>query len=193
MSPWEVKCWPVTVNNLVSPYPILESSKQLDYLFNTCNSACLHHADSFTLLSMSPGGDTLTACTPMSWWSLSCIHYFERKKKPFFLCPQQGDVVAQGDLLTRERLCCGLSTFKVVLKRLKGFLVDPIWQGPPTAAGTIHVDECVEFHRLWSAINFVICLPVGEHEFTIEWVLVWEQLGFRQNRGNLCEMQAFFF
>lgn len=116
----------------------------------------------------------------------------KERKKTFFLCPQQGDVVAQGDLLTRERLCCGLSTFKVVLKRLKGFLVDPIWQGPPTAAGTIHVDECVEFHRLWSAINFVICLPVGEHEFTIEWVLVWEQLGFRQNRGNLCEMQAFF-
>lgn len=106
MSPWEVKCWPVTVNNLVSPYPILESSKQLDYLFNTCNSACLHHADSFTLLSMSPGGDTLTACTPMSWWSLSCIHYFERKKKNILLMP------------SARRCCCTrrpLDTWKVVL------------------------------------------------------------------------------
>ncbi|XP_025103789.1 cytoplasmic FMR1-interacting protein 2-like isoform X2 [Pomacea canaliculata] len=96
----------------------------------------------------------------------SALHIVPMVKK--YGTTKQADVVAQGDLLTRERLCCGLSTFKVVLKRLKGFLVDPIWQGPPTAAGTIHVDECVEFHRLWSAINFVICLPVGEHEFTIE-------------------------
>jgi hypothetical protein len=28
-----------------------------------------------------------------------------------------------GDLLTRERLCCGLSVFEVILNRIKTFLV----------------------------------------------------------------------
>lgn len=57
-----------------------------------------------------------------------------------------------------------------VLKRVKDFLTDPFWQGHPPANDSVvmHVDECSEFHRIWSAINFVICLPVGEHEFTIE-------------------------
>lgn len=32
----------------------------------------------------------------------------------------------------------------------------------------IYIDECIEFHRLWSALQFVYCIPVGEGEFTIE-------------------------
>jgi cytoplasmic FMR1 interacting protein len=44
-----------------------------------------------------------------------------------------------------------------------------LWHGEaPPSGGVFNVDECTEFHRLWSAINFVINLPVGEHEFTIE-------------------------
>ncbi|XP_076441680.1 cytoplasmic FMR1-interacting protein 2-like [Babylonia areolata] len=83
--------------------------------------------------------------------------------------PVQVDIVNQADTLTRERLCCGLSIFKVMLKRVKDILTDPIWQGnPPPPNQVMNIDECMEFHRLWSAINFVICLPVGEHEFTIE-------------------------
>ncbi|KAK7504118.1 hypothetical protein BaRGS_00004422, partial [Batillaria attramentaria] len=82
--------------------------------------------------------------------------------------PTQGDIVSHGDVLTRERLCCGLSIFKMVLDRVKGFLTDPIWRGDGPANGVMNVDECSEFHRLWSAFNFVICLPVGEHEFTVE-------------------------
>lgn len=80
----------------------------------------------------------------------------------------QSDIVNQGDILTKERLCCGLSIFKMVLRRVKGLLTDPIWRGEVAVNGVMNVDECSEFHRLWSAINFVICLPVGEHEFTIE-------------------------
>ncbi|KAL8601614.1 hypothetical protein ACOMHN_003880 [Nucella lapillus] len=80
----------------------------------------------------------------------------------------QVDIVNQADTLTRERLCCGLSIFKVLLKRVKDILTDPLWQGTPSVNGVMNVDECMEFHRLWSAINFVTCLPVGEHEFTIE-------------------------
>lgn len=32
----------------------------------------------------------------------------------------------------------------------------------------MHVDECVEFYRIWSALQFVYCIPVGEGEFTVE-------------------------
>lgn len=81
---------------------------------------------------------------------------------------KQAMIAREGDLLTRERLCCGLSIFEVVLSRLRGFLDDPIWVGPPPANGVINIDECTEFHRLWSALQFVYCIPVGETEFTVE-------------------------
>ncbi|PSN54695.1 Cytoplasmic FMR1-interacting protein [Blattella germanica] len=82
--------------------------------------------------------------------------------------PKQAMIAREGDLLTRERLCCGLSIFEVVLSRLRGFLDDPIWVGPPPANGVLNVDECTEFHRLWSALQFVYCIPVGDTEFTVE-------------------------
>uniref|UniRef100_A0A7N6BJ72 Cytoplasmic FMR1-interacting protein n=1 Tax=Anabas testudineus TaxID=64144 RepID=A0A7N6BJ72_ANATE len=82
--------------------------------------------------------------------------------------PQQIAIAREGDLLTKERLCCGLSMFEVILARVRGFLDDPIWRGPLPSNGVMHVDECVEFHRLWSAMQFVYCIPVGAHEFTVE-------------------------
>lgn len=81
---------------------------------------------------------------------------------------QQIAIAREGDLLTKERLCCGLSMFEVILTRVRGFLDDPIWRGPLPSNGVMHVDECVEFHRLWSAMQFVYCIPVGAHEFTVE-------------------------
>lgn len=77
-------------------------------------------------------------------------------------------IAREGDLLTRERLCCGLSIFEVILNRVKSYLDDPVWCGPPPANGIIHVDECSEFHRLWSALQFVYCIPVRGTEYTIE-------------------------
>nr|XP_026694999.1 cytoplasmic FMR1-interacting protein 1 homolog [Ciona intestinalis] len=85
-----------------------------------------------------------------------------------FGTPQQIAIAREGDLLTRERLCCGLSMFEVVLNRVKSFLTDPVWKGPLPSNGVMHVDECTEFHRLWSAIQFVYCIPVRENEFTTE-------------------------
>ena len=62
-----------------------------------------------------------------------------------------------GDLLTRERLCCGLSIFEVILSRIKGFLEeDPIWQGKPPTNSVVNIDECTEFHRLWSALQVLL-------------------------------------
>ncbi|XP_067662939.1 cytoplasmic FMR1-interacting protein-like [Haliotis asinina] len=80
----------------------------------------------------------------------------------------QADIAAEGDLLTRERLCCGLSMFEVVLNRIKSFLNEPLWHGMPPVNGVMNVDKCTEFHRLWSAVQFVFCMPVGENEFTVE-------------------------
>ncbi|XP_062982380.1 cytoplasmic FMR1-interacting protein 1 isoform X4 [Elgaria multicarinata webbii] len=82
--------------------------------------------------------------------------------------PQQIAIAREGDLLTKERLCCGLSMFEVILTRIRTFLDDSIWRGPLPSNGVMHVDECVEFHRLWSAMQFVYCIPVGTHEFTVE-------------------------
>ncbi|XP_060158585.1 cytoplasmic FMR1-interacting protein 1 isoform X2 [Globicephala melas] len=82
--------------------------------------------------------------------------------------PQQIAIAREGDLLTKERLCCGLSMFEVILTRIRTFLDDPIWRGPLPSNGVMHVDDCVEFHRLWSAMQFVYCIPVGTHEFTVE-------------------------
>ncbi|XP_022901321.1 cytoplasmic FMR1-interacting protein [Onthophagus taurus] len=81
---------------------------------------------------------------------------------------KQAMIAREGDLLTRERLCCGLSIFEVVLNRLRSFLDDPIWVGPPAKNGVMNIDECTEFHRLWSALQFVYCIPVTETEFTVE-------------------------
>uniref|UniRef100_A0A8C7WND7 Cytoplasmic FMR1 interacting protein 2 n=1 Tax=Oryzias sinensis TaxID=183150 RepID=A0A8C7WND7_9TELE len=82
--------------------------------------------------------------------------------------PQQIAIAREGDLLTKERLCCGLSMFEVILTRIRSFLQDGVWRGPPPTNGVMHVDECMEFHRLWSAMQFVYCIPVGTHEFTAE-------------------------
>jgi len=81
---------------------------------------------------------------------------------------KQAQIAREGDLLTRERLCCGLSIFEVILNRIKGFLDDAVWHGKAPANGVINIDECTEFHRLWSALQFVYCIPVGENEFTVE-------------------------
>lgn len=81
---------------------------------------------------------------------------------------KQAQIAREGDLLTRERLCCGLSIFEVILNRIKSYLDDPVWHGKPPSNGVVNIDECTEFHRLWSALQFVYCIPVGENEFNIE-------------------------
>lgn len=85
------------------------------------------------------------------------------------LCLSQQIVIAQeGDLLTKERLCCGLSIFEVVLKRIKKFLTNEIWKEQTPANGVMNVDECREFHRLWSAMQFNYCQPLRQNELTVE-------------------------
>ncbi|XP_021955004.1 cytoplasmic FMR1-interacting protein isoform X2 [Folsomia candida] len=96
----------------------------------------------------------------------AALHIIENIEK--YGTEKQRNLAADGDLLTKERLCCGLSIFEVILNRVREFLNDPIWVGPPPANRVMNVEECTEFHRLWSALQFVYCIPVGEHEFTVE-------------------------
>ena len=78
-------------------------------------------------------------------------------------------IAREGDLLTRERLCCGLSIFEVILNRIKSYLEDPIWHGSPPTNGVMNVQECTEFHRLWSALQFIMCCPaVSSTNYTVE-------------------------
>jgi len=88
---------------------------------------------------------------------------------------KQANIAREGDLLTKERLCCGLSMFEVILSRIRSFMLESeesgLWTGlagGTPSNGVMFVDECVEFHRLWSALQFVYCIPVGDGEFTIE-------------------------
>lgn len=87
---------------------------------------------------------------------------------------EQTQLANEGDLLTTERLCCGLTIFDAVLNKIKGFLLDDrdkasIWIGPAHNPPVVmYVDECIEFHRIWSALQFIYCMPVAPNEFTIE-------------------------
>ncbi|CAH0394066.1 unnamed protein product [Bemisia tabaci] len=81
---------------------------------------------------------------------------------------KQTMIAKEGDLSTHEKLCCGLSIFKIVLSRLQGFLDDPIWVGVPPTNGVMNIDERTEFHRLWSALQFVYSIPAGETEFSVK-------------------------
>ncbi|KAH9637586.1 hypothetical protein HF086_014226 [Spodoptera exigua] len=83
---------------------------------------------------------------------------------------KQGQLSREGDLLTRERLCCGLSLFSVVLRRLRTCLSAPQWPAPPAPHhhAPAHTDDTNEFHRLWSALQFLYCIPVGDTQFTVE-------------------------
>ena len=40
--------------------------------------------------------------------------------------------------------------------------------GPPPANGVMSIDECQEFHRLWSGIQFAFCAPPTPGQITIE-------------------------
>lgn len=89
---------------------------------------------------------------------------------------QQGKLVEEADLLTRERLCIGLTTFEVMLDRIRTFLLeDPIWTSLSSSAVSQHlsplanIDDTHDFHRIWSALQFAYCLPTrNENDMNVE-------------------------
>ncbi|CAF0766751.1 unnamed protein product [Rotaria sordida] len=89
---------------------------------------------------------------------------------------KQGKLVEEADLLTRERLCIGLTTFEVMLDRIRAFLLDdPVWTNNPSSAISSNIsplsniDDTHDFHRIWSALQFVYCLPTRhENDMNVE-------------------------
>ena len=110
--------------------------------------------------------------------------------------PMQAANAKDSDLLTKERLCRALSMFEVLMQRIKGILSSDeqvrltfggviclnllhcpvhtlvsclqVWSGPPPVNGVMGIDECQEFHRLWSAIQFAYCTPPTPGQITVE-------------------------
>lgn len=71
----------------------------------------------------------------------------------------QASIATDAELLTKERLCCGLNIFERILSKIASYLMaDPIWQNslelPPNRV--MFIDECGEFHRFWSHIQFAL-------------------------------------
>ncbi|VDN03135.1 unnamed protein product [Thelazia callipaeda] len=73
---------------------------------------------------------------------------------------KQKAISKEAELLTKERLCCGLNIFEMFILKLKEILsMDTIWTGDFPTNGVMWLEECVEFHRLWSALQFFFCQP----------------------------------
>ena len=43
-----------------------------------------------------------------------------------------------------------------------------VWEGGHPVNGVMSIDECQEFHRLWSAFQFAICVPVPKNQMSLE-------------------------
>uniref|UniRef100_A0AC34GHC3 Cytoplasmic FMR1-interacting protein n=1 Tax=Panagrolaimus sp. ES5 TaxID=591445 RepID=A0AC34GHC3_9BILA len=73
---------------------------------------------------------------------------------------KQKKLASDNNILTTERICIALNMFEKVLLNVKHILIsDTIWKGSFPPNGVMWVDECVEFHRIWSAVQFAFCLP----------------------------------
>lgn len=61
-----------------------------------------------------------------------------------------------------------VSLFKSVLQRISTMLdsVRGMWSGTAPENGVMSVDYTTEFYRLWSALQFMCCLPTGENELS---------------------------
>lgn len=78
----------------------------------------------------------------------------------------QENLARETELLTKERLCCGMNIFEKVLQKLRDHLAaDPLFVGPGNPEnGVMYVDECYEFHRLWSSVQMSLFVLQIQHE-----------------------------
>ncbi|XP_065179360.1 cytoplasmic FMR1-interacting protein 2-like [Sycon ciliatum] len=114
---------------------------------------------------------------------------------------QQAQTATDCDLLTRERLCRSLSMFEVVLEKVRAILtvpqLDPIFHGTAPGNGVMHVEDCVEFYRIWSVIQFSVSLPLTGNELSPEDTfgdgLHWGGLTFVYLLGQLHRFEALDF
>ncbi|CAO4374658.1 unnamed protein product [Caenorhabditis nigoni] len=75
----------------------------------------------------------------------------------------QAIIAKEAELMTKERLCCGLNVFENFLLRIKQILAnDEIWTGGYPTNGVFWIDECVEWYRVYSALQFFLCQPTRD-------------------------------
>lgn len=75
----------------------------------------------------------------------------------------QAIIAKEAELMTKERLCCGLNAFESFLNRIRHILAnDEIWTGGYPTNGVFWIDECVEWHRVYSALQFFMCQPARD-------------------------------
>jgi len=86
------------------------------------------------------------------------------------LIMQQVQIVRDTSLITKEKLSSGLSVFSFWLSRLRDVLgKDPIWKTLTTGDGAWNIETDMEFHRIWSTMQFIFCLPAAPHNpYTLE-------------------------
>ena len=83
----------------------------------------------------------------------------------------QASNAKQAELLTKERLCRGLTLFEKLMCSLRDEVLNhPCFVGQPPSNGVMNIEECDEFHRMWSAIQYVMCVtewvgPLPEEVF----------------------------
>eukprot|EP00116_Pleurobrachia_bachei_P001661 sb/3461923/ len=70
---------------------------------------------------------------------------------------EQAAIARDSMQLAKERLCKNLSIFSYVLTKLGSYLQHEGWVGKPQN-GVMYLDECQEFHRLWSAMQLFIAV-----------------------------------
>ncbi|CAH8856207.1 unnamed protein product [Trichobilharzia szidati] len=95
----------------------------------------------------------------------------------------------ENEILTKERLCSGLTLFEFVLNKIKSFLHEEDSDGNAwhrlthlkrdttcnngssqhnNTSDILGLESCAYFHRLWSVIQLVFCTPFGQNEYTVE-------------------------
>ncbi|KAL5258591.1 hypothetical protein ACHWQZ_G009162 [Mnemiopsis leidyi] len=72
--------------------------------------------------------------------------------------PEQVDIARDSMQLAKERLCKNLSILSYVLDKLRSYLSNEGWIGDNPPNGVMYMDECKEFHRLWSAMQLFIAM-----------------------------------
>ena len=81
----------------------------------------------------------------------------------------QANNAKQAELLTKERLCRGLTLFEKLMVGMRDDVLNhSCFTGPPPSNGVMNIEECDEFHRIWSAIQYVLCVSELEQPYPEE-------------------------
>lgn len=85
----------------------------------------------------------------------------------------QRKLAKEADTLSGELLSMGLRIFPGILRKIKKILLldeteQNIWTGPPPMNHVMNMHRNWEFHRVWSALQFICCIPVRADELNVE-------------------------